>query len=249
MNDKGFMTADDILAVILGLSRSQGHWGRLYEEIAESRDSDPEAYAEWAAGMEAKNFATPLEVVLFFEEGSLPAACPKVRYWSVPVVYEMYGTISVEADSAEEAYDKVKNHPEDYDLPDEGFYVDDSFKVADDDKANAVELIKELSCPDEDGAASGRHTGIAVKATVTFQRWEGDYARFNGEEGFDACDALDSMDDEKIAEIERDDPYALDDVYLTAVRLGQIHDYDGPFEVYLDEEDLSDYLEARRKGR
>ena len=246
-----YLTVDGILDVIRGLAKSQGHWGRLLEEILESKADDPDAYGEWARNMEAKRFADALEVVLFFEEGKLPKACPKTKYWSVPVVYEMYGTISVEADTVEEAYDKVRNHPEEYDLPDEGFYVDDSFHVADDDKGNAVELIKELS-GNEDGpvseAASGRHTGLTVKATVTFQRWEGDYARFNGEAEFDACDALDSMDDGQIAQIERGEPYALDEVYRTAVRLGQIHDYDGPFEVDLDEEHLSDYLEARRNG-
>lgn len=175
------------------------------------------------------------------------------RYYSVPVVYEMYGSIDVEADSAEEAYDKVKNHPEDYNLPEEGFYVDDSFRVADDDRENAVATIKELGCFDDKGpvaddTASGRRTGLTVKATVTFQRWEGDVARFNGEAEFDACDALDSMDDADLAEVERNDPYALDSVYTRAVGLGQIHDYDGPFEVELDEDNLSDYLEARRNG-
>ena len=93
-----------------------------------------------------------------------------------------------------------------------------------------------------------RSTGLTVKATVTFQRWEGDIARFNGEAEFDACDALDSMSDEEIAEVERSDPYALDHVYLRAVAFGQIHGYDGPFEVELDEDNLSDYLEARRNG-
>ena len=171
------------------------------------------------------------------------------RYYSVPVVYEMYGSITVEASSAEEAYDKVKEHPDEFDLPDEGFYVDDSFRVADDDRENAIGTIKMLSGPDEDGAASGRHTGLTVKATVTFQKWEGDIARFNGEAEFDACDALDSMDDDEIAQIERNDPYALDHVYLRAVSFGQIHGYDGPFEVELDEDNLSDYLEARREGR
>ena len=91
-----------------------------------------------------------------------------------------------------------------------------------------------------------RRTGLTVKATVTFQRWEGDYALFNGEAEFDACDALDSMDDDMIARVECSEPYALDEVYKSAVRLGQIHDYDGPFEVELDEDHLSDYLEARR---
>lgn len=161
----------------------------------------------------------------------------KKRIYKVPVVYEMYGTVEVEAESAEEAYDRVKDHPEDFALPDESFYVDDSFKVADDDHENAIGTI-ELP----------RHTGLTVKATVTFQRWEGDYAVFNGEAEFDACDALDSMGDVEIARVEDGDPYALDAVYKAAVRLGQIHDYDGPFEVDLDEDNLYDYLKERRKG-
>ena len=109
----------------------------------------------------------------------------------------------------------------------------------------------EYDCDDEEEneAASDRHTGLTVKATVTFQRWEGDVARFNGEAEFDACDALDSMDDEQLAQVERNDPWALDSVYMRAVMFGQIHDYDGPFEVDLDEDNFSDYLEARRNGR
>lgn len=183
------------------------------------------------------------------EEGKLPKEAPKTKYWSVPVVYEMYGSISVEAESAEEAYNKVKDHPEEFGLPEEGFYVDDSFKVADDDRENAIGTIKMLDDAPADDAASGRHTGLTVKATVTFQKWEGDIARFNGEAEFDACDALDSMSDEELAQIERNDPYALDNVYLRAVAFGQIHDYDGPFEVDLDEDNLSDYLEARREAQ
>lgn len=183
------------------------------------------------------------------EEGKLPKEGPKTKYWSVPVVYEMYGSISVEAESAEEAYNKVKDHPEEFGLPEEGFYVDDSFKVADDDRENAIGTIKMLDNAPDDDAASGRHTGLTVKATVTFQKWEGDIARFNGEAEFDACDALDSMSDEELAQIERNDPYALNNVYLRAVAFGQIHDYDGPFEVDLDEDNLSDYLEARREAQ
>jgi hypothetical protein len=243
-----YLTIEQILGIVSGLAKSQGSYGRLLDEILNSKRENPEAYEEWARGMEAKNFADALEAVLFFEEGQLPKACPKAKYWSVPVVYEMYGSITVEAGSAEEAYDKVKEHPDEFDLPDEGFYVDDSFRVADDDRENAIGTIEMLSGPDEDNAASGRHTGLTVKATVTFQKWEGDIARFNGEAEFDACDALDSMDDEEIAEVERNDPYALDHVYLRAVSFGQIHGYDGPFEVELDEDNLSDYLEARRNG-
>lgn len=97
----------------------------------------------------------------------------------------------------------------------------------------------------KEAAAGERNTGVKVKATVTFQKWEGDVARFNGEAEFDACDALDSLDDEMIALVEQGDPNAYDAVYYAAVRLGQIHGYDGPFEVDLDEDNLSDYLEAR----
>lgn len=113
------------------------------------------------------------------------------------------------------------------------------------------EILIAEACFKRARAAKGseRSTGLTVKATVTFQRWEGDVARFNGEAEFDACDALDSFDDEMIALIEHGEPYALDEVYKTAVRLGQIHDYDGPFEVELDEDNLSDYLEARKEGK
>ena len=122
--------------------------------------------------------------------------------------------------------------------------------VTEDQLEEDVEIVDvpDDPAPSKPQAASGRNTGLTVKATVTFQRWEGDTARFNGEAEFDACDALDSMDDEELSQIERGDPYALDNVYLRAVAFGQIHGYDGPFEVDLDEDNLSDYLEARRGG-
>lgn len=170
----------------------------------------------------------------------------KTRRWSVPVVYEMYGRVEVEAESAEEAYRTVRDRPDGFGLPADANYVDDSFHVADDDEEEALESVEEIA-PKAPPAPS-RHTGLTVKAFVTFQVWEGDWARFNGEAEFDACDALDDMDDDEIAQIERGDPYALDHVYLRAVSLGQIHGYDGPFEVELDEDNLSDYLEARRNG-
>ena len=103
--------------------------------------------------------------------------------------------------------------------------------------------------PDDPKAALTRHTGLTVKATVTFRRWEGDVARFNGEAEFDACDALDSMDDDDIAAVGRGEPYAWDQVYRRAVKFGQIHDYDGPFEVDLDEDNLADYFEAREGAK
>lgn len=85
------------------------------------------------------------------------------RYYTVPVVYEMYGSISVAAKSPEEAYDKVKGHPEDYDLPDEGFYVDDSFRVSDDDRENAVETIRMLSGDDGDDSWEPQQTAERIE--------------------------------------------------------------------------------------
>lgn len=101
----------------------------------------------------------PIDFEWLCERLEMPAEAPKKpqkaapkgekRYYSVPVVYEMYGSISVEAGSAEEAYDQVKEHPEDFDLPDEGFYVDGSLKVADDDRENAIGTIEMLNRIDD----------------------------------------------------------------------------------------------------
>ena len=57
----------------------------------------------------------------------------------VPVVWEMYGRVEVEANSPKEAYKKVKNNPENFNLP-EGSYVDESFEAAYDDDENVYEL-------------------------------------------------------------------------------------------------------------
>lgn len=88
-------------------------------------------------------------------------------------------------------------------------------------------------------------TKIAVKAKVIFQRWEGDIPRFNGEGEFDASDALDHLNHDALQAIIYGDDDVLYDVYRLAVHMGQIHDYDGPLEVLLDEDDLSEYIEAR----
>lgn len=148
------------------------------------------------------------------------------------------------AESEEDAKKKAEEWIlKDYTIfAEEGHVTDDQIE----EDVRIVDIPDDDEAPSAPKAASGRHTGLTVKATITFQRWEGDVARFNGEAEFDACDALDSMDDEMIALVERGDPNALDAVYYAAVRLGQIHDYDGPFEVELDEDHLSDYLEARR---
>lgn len=51
--------------------------------------------------------------------------------WKVPVTWEMYGTIFVEADSAGEAIEKAKDY--EGELPTENYYVDDSWRPSCDD--------------------------------------------------------------------------------------------------------------------
>ena len=55
----------------------------------------------------------------------------------VPVTWEMSGFVVVEAENAEEAYNKVINNPDDYPLPCNGEYVDASFGVS----CDTAELI------------------------------------------------------------------------------------------------------------
>lgn len=157
--------------------------------------------------------------------------------------YAPEAVLRLYAESEEDAKKKARE----WILSQYTIFAEEGYISADDIEEDV--RIVDIPAESEPKAASGRHTGLTVKVTVTFQTWEGDIARFNGEAEFDACDALDSMSDEELTQIERNDPYALDNVYLRAVALGQIHGYDGPFEVDLDEDNLSDYLEARRKAQ
>lgn len=66
--DKITLKMNDILKVITDLSHSQGFYGRLLESINDLRDNDPDAYGELCESLEAQEFRTPLDVVLFFEQ-------------------------------------------------------------------------------------------------------------------------------------------------------------------------------------
>ena len=52
------------------------------------------------------------------------------KEWIVPVTWEMCGLIKVKAKSASDAFNKVKNDEEDYELPLEKNYVDGSFTTS-----------------------------------------------------------------------------------------------------------------------
>lgn len=51
----------------------------------------------------------------------------------IAVTWEMSGYIEVEADSVEDAMDKVMENPDDFSLPTDGEYVDGSFWVSTED--------------------------------------------------------------------------------------------------------------------
>lgn len=93
-----------------------------------------------------------MDLVDYLTNGPAPVKAPadaapstgEQHYYRVPVVYEMYGLVGVEAGSAEEAYDIVREHPEYFSLPEDPSYLEDSFRVADDDREDAVASIKML---------------------------------------------------------------------------------------------------------
>ena len=62
-----YLGIDDILDVIGGLSRSQGFYGRLLNDLLEVKENDDEQWQNIVEQLEAKKFRTSLDVVFFFE--------------------------------------------------------------------------------------------------------------------------------------------------------------------------------------
>ena len=94
--------------------------------------------------------------------------------------------------------------------------------------------------------------GSPVPASVVRQRWLGDYATEVGEARFDCREALDAIPLCQLPETAggfHDDGACDfgDDVFRAAVRLHLTDDWDGPFELYVtDEEAYADYYDIRR---
>lgn len=60
-----------------------------------------------------------------------------MKKFKIPVTWEMYGTIEIEADSLEEAiqkFDDIEINGEGHDLPLENYYVDGSFNREEDEE-------------------------------------------------------------------------------------------------------------------
>ena len=69
----------------------------------------------------------------------------KKKIYNIPVVWEMYGIVGIEAESAEDALDKFTTHQASIDLPLDRSYVEDSFCLANDNEEELLETIKTIS--------------------------------------------------------------------------------------------------------
>ncbi len=69
------------------------------------------------------------------------------RTWSIPVTWEMCGRVEIEAETKEEAIEIFKDVMQELPLPEESYYVDDSFELSTDNieelKAMIFEVEKE----------------------------------------------------------------------------------------------------------
>ena len=62
-----------------------------------------------------------------------------MKTYKIPVVWQMYGYVEVEAESMVEAVDKVQNGNGDMPLPDTADYVEGSFEVDHDGIVDEIE--------------------------------------------------------------------------------------------------------------
>lgn len=137
------MKEKEIINTILDLSRSQGSYGRLYHDLVVLKESSPDRYAKLMQEWEAEEFEKPLDLILFLEEGK---HC-KRTFYSIPVTWEVYGRVVVEASSKEEALKKfhdIEDNGGGFELPQEHHYVDGSFRLSDDDEEELLEMIEKV---------------------------------------------------------------------------------------------------------
>lgn len=133
------MKMKEILNTIKDLASSQGSYGRLFEDLKQLQESDPEEYERLAEDWEKEGFETTLDLILFLEEGK---HC-KRKFWKIPVTWECYGEIEVEGDTIEEALSNFRKNESEgtgYELP-EGEYVDGSLRLSDDNEEELKSMI------------------------------------------------------------------------------------------------------------
>lgn len=129
----------EIEMAIQDLARSQGSYGRLYADLMQLKESDPDAYGRLSEDWEKEGFETTLDLILYLEEGK---HC-KRKFWKIPVTWESYGTVEVEGATPEEALANFKEQMDELPLPTDSYYVDGSFRLSDDNESEVLALIEE----------------------------------------------------------------------------------------------------------
>lgn len=66
-NNKFSFDFNDAIDILVGLSHSQGFYGRLLRDLSEIKEYEPERFELIVAEIESQNFTSPLDVVLYFE--------------------------------------------------------------------------------------------------------------------------------------------------------------------------------------
>ena len=66
-NHKLVYEFNDVIDVLVQLSYSQGFYGRLLRDIAETKKEAPEYFDMFVEEIESQNFRTMLDVVMYFE--------------------------------------------------------------------------------------------------------------------------------------------------------------------------------------
>lgn len=89
-----------------------------------------------------------------------------------------------------------------------------------------------------------------VIATLVQQEWVNDYAAATGNVEFEVQDALDKFDLSELPPYASDlhDKGALaygDDLFAVSASLGLVEDWDGPFELYINDEQYEWYMDER----
>ncbi len=62
------MKEEQILAAIKDLAQSQGSYGRMYRDLMQAKETNPEGYGEYMAHLESINFKDTLDLILFIEQ-------------------------------------------------------------------------------------------------------------------------------------------------------------------------------------
>lgn len=132
------MKINEIMMHIRELACSQGYWGRLYEDLAAIEKYEPERWKVIVKRLEAEQFDTELDMILYFEEGKHCHA----KYWKIPVTWEVCGVVEVEGKTIEEALENFNKTEDEIGLPDDAEYVDDSFRLSNDNKEELIAMIK-----------------------------------------------------------------------------------------------------------